>query len=67
LKPTGIEIVSARSITPAVMSADGLYRLEDDLVDGSLDAWIETVIEEVEAYLAAVTGSEPASDEQTAA
>jgi hypothetical protein len=37
------------------MSADGLYRLEDDLAEDALDSWIETVIAELEAYLVAVT------------
>lgn len=44
------------------MSADGLYRLEDDLAEDALDSWIETVIAELEAYLVAVTRRDPETD-----
>ncbi len=44
------------------MNADGLYRLEDDLAEGALDSWIETVISELEDYLAAVSRRDPDPD-----
>ena len=57
-----IENTGSRSITGGAMNADGLYRLEDDLAEGALDSWIETVIAEIEAYLVAVTRRDPDPD-----
>ena len=44
------------------MSSDGIYRLEDDLAEGALDAWIDAVIAEIEAYLVAVSRRDPDPD-----
>ena len=45
------------------MDGDGYHRIEDDLADGALEAWIEAGLAELEVYLALVAGSESAKDE----
>ena len=45
------------------MDADGYHRIDDDLVEGSFDAWVAAGLAELEVYLALVAGSESAKDE----